>query len=492
MLRIRFATFVLLPVILSPFLTLRADERPNIVWIVVEDQSRHYGCYGELLVDTPAIDALAAGGVKFTNAMVTAPVCSAARSALVTGMWQTSIGAHHHRSGRGELKIHLPEHVQLIPKYFQDAGYYTSLGSIADVTGQNKRRRLGKSDYNFEWEESVYNSNDWRNRKPRQPFFAQIMLLGGKARKQARSSTEIPHVKSEDVKLPPYYPRHPVLLEDWAAYLDTFTLMDREVATIVERLKAEKVFENTVIFFLTDHGVSHARGKQFCYDEGIMVPLIVHAPERIAAGEVRDDLVAHIDVAASSLHFAGIPIPKHLEARTLFGDQSTPRKNVVSARDRCDETYDQIRSVRTKKFKYIRNGYPQRPHLQPNVYKDQKEVYHALREWHGEGKLSAIQEKLLFRKTRPVEELYDLNDDPRELNNLASNPRYTKQLKAMRGQLDEWIAQTRDQGQQVESMQMFDSDMAVYLYTMSIRKPERVPLIKANIALMKKWWSEKK
>jgi arylsulfatase A-like enzyme len=170
------------------------DARPNIIWIVVEDQSRHYGCYGEPLVDTPTIDRLASEGVRFTNAAVTGPICSICRSALITGMYQTSIGAHHHRSGRGEQKIFLPEHVKLIPHYFQQAGYYTSLGYLGHINDPAKARKkagLGKSDYNFQWDESVYDGAEWSGRAPGQSFFAQIMLGGGKSRKQARSSDAI-------------------------------------------------------------------------------------------------------------------------------------------------------------------------------------------------------------------------------------------------------------------------------------------------------------
>lgn len=467
------------------------NDPPNIIWIIAEDQSRHYGCYGEKLVTTPTIDRLAAEGVKFTNATVTAPVCSASRSALMTGMSQTSIGAHHHRSGRGTEKILLPEHIKLIPQIFHDEGYFTTLGTFETVMNYGEKKTFGKSDYNFEWDESIYDSNDWRFALDDQPFFAQIMLAGGKARNQARNTNEIPHVKASDVTLPPYYPRHPEILEDWAAYLDTFTLMDRQVEKILARLHNENLLDNTIIFFMTDHGVSHARGKQYLYDEGIMVPLIVYGKRWIPQGMVRDDLVAQIDVAATSLKFAGIPLPEYLEARPLF-EGHEDREFVVSARDRCDETYDRIRSVRTHDFKYIRNGYPERPHLSPNVYKDEKEIYKALRQWHLAGKLDDLQERLLFSPTRSPEELYDLRNDPWELNNLAQDPQYQMQLDTLRSRLDDWIKTTGDQGQHVEPMTMYDSDMQAYIKQISRRQPERAKLIKKNVEQMKTWWSEGK
>lgn len=473
-----------------------AEERPNIIWVVAEDQSRHYGCYGEPLVHTPHIDRLAEEGVKFTNAMVTAPVCSTARSALATGMYQTSIGAHHHRSGRGTEKIVLPEHVKLIAEYFQDAGYYTCLGSSGHLEVPLKGKqvgRLGKSDYNFEWDEGVYDAPEWSGRAEGQPFFAQVMISGGKARNQARVHEGIPHVETEAVKLPPYYPDHPVVREDWAAYLDTFSLMDLYVGQLMERLEAEGIANNTIIFFLTDHGVSHARGKQFCYDEGIMVPLIMWGPGRVDAGTVRDDLVAHIDIAATSMDFAGIEVPEYLESRSLVGDGYEPREYVVSARDRCDETYDRIRSVRTGNLKYIRNGYPGRPHLQPCAYKDKKEIYEAIREWGEEGRLSEMQAALLLAPERAGEELYDLENDPWELTNLVDDPDYKKELRKMRKILDGWIEETGDQGQEVEAMAMYDSDMELYLDGLKGKKPpEHLQTIRDNIATMKRWWEEGK
>jgi len=488
---------VLILIFFSYFCFLSAKEnRPNILWLVVEDQSKHYGFNGEKLVHTPILDEFAGNGVRFTNASVTAPVCSTARSALITGMYQTSIGAHHHRSGRGEAKIQKPDHIKLIPELFHKAGYYTCLGSSVHGAGRASpkyKNRLGKSDYNFEWNRSVFDSAEWSGRKKGQPFFAKICLNGGKARSQARASKHIPHVDASKVVLPPYYPRHPIVLEDWAAYLDTFSLMDFQVGEIIDRLKKEGEFENTIIFFITDHGVSHARGKQFCYDEGMMIPFFVHAPNRVKGGTVRKDPVLHIDLAATSLYFAGIEIPKYMEARTLFGPNSTKREFAVSARDRCDETYDRIRAVRSLEYKYIRNGYPERPHLQPCAYKDNKEIYIAIRDWGEKGKLNDLQQKLLLSSTRAKEELYDLRNDPWELNNLADDPDHSKTLQEMRKILNRWTRDTGDLGQNVEPMKMYDSDMKVYLNGIAnMGKADRLEEIKSNIAQMKKWWKEGK
>ncbi|WP_417740554.1 sulfatase [Rosistilla oblonga] len=468
---------------------------PNIVWIIPDDMSAEFSCYGETAIETPNVDSLATAGVKFTNAYVTAPVCSTCRSAFITGMYQTSIGAHHHRSGRGTEKIELPDGVAMVPKLFQEAGYHTS------ITGWPMNGKLGKTDYNFQWDKSIYDSNDWGDRKPGQPFFAQIQTQGGKLRgKDARGWEKIATAAEKQlgsrtptsaVALPPYYPNHPDIVRDWAAYLDSVRMTDAMVGEVIARLDAEGVRDNTLILFMTDHGISHARGKQFLYDEGLHVPLVIAGPG-IAAGTVREDLVEHIDIAALSLAAAGIPIPADMQARDILASDYQPRSAVFAARDRCDETVEHIRSVRTQDFKYIRNFLPNRPYLQPCAYKDAKQILIALRQWHAAGKLNAMQE-LLFRETRPPEELYNLKNDPHEIDNLADDPAFAQQLKSLRARLDQWMETTGDQGRQPESAAMYDSDMAVYLDTIQRRgTAEYLKTLQENIALMKRWAAEGK
>jgi len=272
---------------------LSAAEKPNILWFVVDDMSANFSCYGEKTVQTPHVDRLAREGTKFTNAFVTAPVCSACRSALITGMYQTSIGAHHHRSGRGVLKIHLPDGVEMVPAILQRAGYYTCIGSgLPQVTRAGKKGKgaaeLGKTDYNFEWNAKVYDGPDWSGRRPGQPFFMQVQLAGGKLRggddNSAQKLSERARqefggaVQPQDVTLPPYYPRDPVLLRDWAAYLDAVRFTDKHVGEVLARLEQEGILDSTLVVFMTDHGISHARGKQFLYNEGTHVPFVVRGP----------------------------------------------------------------------------------------------------------------------------------------------------------------------------------------------------------------------
>ncbi|MEX2172265.1 MAG: sulfatase [Pirellulales bacterium] len=466
--------------------------RSNIVWFVVDDMSANFSCYGESTIQTPHVDRLAREGARFTRAFVTAPVCSPCRSAMITGMYQTSIGAHHHRSGRGKEKIHLPEGVAILPATFQRAGYYTCIGSgLPDANragGKNdSSKNLGKTDYNFEWDLRVYDGPDWAGRKPGQPFFMQMQLAGGKLRGgtdanatklSARAQQEFgAAVRPEDVTLPSYYPRDPVLLRDWAAYLDAVRFTDRHVGQVLARLEREGILDNTLIVFMTDHGISHARGKQFLYDEGTHVPLVVRGPG-IEPGGVREDLIEHIDVAAISLAAAGIPIPKSMQGRDVFAEGYATRDAVFAARDRCDETVERIRSVRTNRFLYIRNFHPGRPHLQPNAYKDRKSIIQTLRTLHDAGKLDELTETLLFRPTRPTEELYEWPADRWQVRDLAADPAHRETLEALRARLDRWIVATNDRGP--ESEKMYDSDMAVYI-------GKGNPVVEKNIALMKKW-----
>jgi arylsulfatase A-like enzyme len=470
---------------------------PNIVWIVVEDMSAHFSCYGEKTIRTPNVDRLAAEGVKFDRAFVTGPICSISRSALITGMYQTSIGAHHHRSGRGKIKIHLPQGVTPVPRLFKDAGYHTSNLTTAEFTRppaavkQNPGVSIAKTDYNFEWDESMYDKTHWSVRQSGRPFFAQVQLHGGKLRGQGNTDRWPARVErvlgsrtpASAVKLPPYLPDDRVIREDWAQYLDAVRHTDWEVGQVLDRLKQAGELDNTCVFFFTDHGVSHVRNKQFLYDGGMHVPLVVRGPT-FKPGTVRKDLVEHIDLGATSLALAGIPKPAAMQARDLLADNYEPRRYVFSARDRADETVERLRAVRSERHKYIRNFYAGRPYLQPNAYKDGKPIVQAIRRLHAEGKLMPEQ-ALIMRETRPAEELYDLQNDPHELKNLAEDPAHQAVLKGLRRELDDWIAHTGDQGKVPEPEAMYDSDMAVYLGRGN-------PAVQRNIELMKKWAAEGK
>lgn len=462
------------------------NPQPNIIWIIVEDMSPNFGYNGETLIKTPNVDKLASEGVVFTRAYVSAPVCSASRSALISGMYQTSIGAQNHRSSRGPIKIHLPEGMKTIPEYFREAGYYVSNQYIQ----RDNWSRPGKEDYNFVYKtEDLYHGIDWKGRDEGQPFFAQIHMQGGKKR-----NVKLPTMIDPDsVVLPPHYPDDPVLRKDWAEYLNSVKEVDNEVGRIFDRLKEENLLENTLVFFITDHGISHARGKQFCYEEGAHIPMVIWGQKYVGQG-IHEELVSQIDLAATSLHFAGIKVPDYMESKPLFGKDATPREFVITARDRCDETVDHIRSVRKGDYLYIKNYLYKRPLLQPNAYKDHKEILIRLRELNEQGKLNSLQERLLFSEERPFEELYNVALDEYQYVNLASDKNMKVQLEEMRGILKEWEENTNDQGRNIESPEVYESEMASVIESVKNNKrlPERANVLRKNVALMKKWAAEGK
>ncbi|MDA8774633.1 sulfatase-like hydrolase/transferase [Opitutales bacterium] len=419
---------------LAAISSLRA-AKPNIVWIVIEDASPHIGCYGETLIKTPNIDRMAREGIRCQNAFVTSPVCSSSRSAMISGMYQTTLGVHNHRSqtssgkGGGNAAYYdsykVPKSVKLIPELFRDAGYF--------VTNRNK------TDYNFIPTSKLYHGNDWKKAPADQLIFAQFQLSGGKNRK-AKS-----HTDPDKVVLPPYYPDDPVLREDWAKYLDSWVNTDEAVGQILKALEKAGRLDSSAVFLWTDHGVSHLRGKQFLYEEGIRVPMIIRLPKKQLAGTARDDLIEHIDVAACSLKLAGIKIPEHIQGHDFLSSDYKPRRFVFAARDRCDETVDILRCVRDSRYKYIRNFMSHLPHTQPSQYKDGKKIIQVIRGLYSEGKLND-QQSLPFAHRRPSEELYDLQRDPHEMVNLAIDSKHHERLVAMRKVLQQRMMATRDMG----------------------------------------------
>jgi hypothetical protein len=316
----------------------------------------------------------------------------------------------------------------LASKLFEKAGYYTTNEKITGETG--------KQDYNFV-KEKIYSGTSWDESPKGIPFFTQIQLKGGKNRSH-RADTE-------NFKLPPYYFEDEVMRDDWKDYLGSWLDTDQDLKQIVTDLKAAGVYDNTLIFFLTDHGVSHLRGKQFLYDEGTKVPLIVKFPNNEKKGTVRQDMVMQIDLLASSLAYAGLPIPKNIQGQDIFAKKYKSKEYVFATRDRCDETTEIIRSVRSDRFKYIRNFLSYRPHFQRNQYKNGKEISIHTKDLFDSGKLNELQSRF-FQPTRPVEELYDIEKDPFEINNLAADPKFRSELAGMRSVLYDWMAGTNDPG----------------------------------------------
>ncbi len=486
---------LILLLVLAPTCT-RAADRPNIVWILVDDMSPNFSCYGETVIKTPNVDRLAAEGTRFSRAFVTGPICSISRSALLTGCYQTAIRCQNHRSGSEKYPIHLPAGMQTVPERLKATGYHTSNLTLDDFLRSSGRVKIAKTDYNFVWDPATtYDTNHWAQRRAGQPFFVQIQLNGGKNRGQKPgpawptrvTSTLGSATSTNSVRLPPYLPEDDTIRSDWAQYLDCVRYTDWEVGRIVQKLQEAGELDRTVIVFWTDHGISHVRNKQFLYDGGLHVPLILRGPG-IAAGRIRNELVEHIDIAAVTIALAGLPVPSDVQARNILAPETRPRPYVFAARDRADETVDRIRSVRSERFKYIRNFYPDRPYLQPNRYKDDKAIVQAMRRLHAEGKLNRDQ-ALILAESRPPEEFYDLAKDPHELHNLADQPASASALAEHRQALMEWMARTTDHGRSAEPDE-------VYLNYIYDDRPEggrghRNDTFDRNVQLMRRWATER-
>lgn len=409
----------------------------NILWIVSDDLGVDLGCYGNSAVLTPNLDQFAKESVRYTNFYTSTPVCSPSRSGLITGMYPVSIDCHQHRTSH---KKPLPDGVEPVTTYFREAGYFVT-------NGNTTLDRKGKTDYNFQHNsENLFDGIDYRARAAGQPFFSQIQIF--LPHRPFKPDPDRP-VDPDKMSIPPYYPDHPITRKDWALYLETIQHVDQAFGQIMDRLRADGMLENTVIFFVGDQGRPHLRAKQFLYDAGTHTPLIVRWPDGRDAGTVSNSLVSNIDLAAASLALAGVEVPGHIQG-VNFLDETVEREYVFTAKDRMDGTVDRQRAIRSQEFKYIKNYHPQRAYTQFNTYKKTSyPVLTLMQVMKEKGKLDEAQLPFMA-DTRLEEELYDLKNDPYELNNLAYDKDYQKMLSAMRNALSSHV-EKYDQGQYPEN-----------------------------------------
>ena len=432
MIRYRFFVVAVFWLVSGMPLTASAADRPNILWISCEDISPSLGCYGDKYSTSPNIDGLAAQGVVFRRCFSHAGVCAVARSGLITGVYPVSIGSQHMRS-----RIVPPPNVRCFTEYLRAAGYYCTNRS--------------KTDYNFEppltaWDESGRKSTDWSGRAKGQPFFSVINLTVSHESKIRAKFDKLIH-DPDGVSLPPYIPDTPAARRDRARYYDIITLMDTQVGRILARLKADGLDKNTIVMFWGDHGEGLPRGKRWIYDSGIHVPLVVRWPGQIQPGTTRDDLVCFLDFPATALSLAGVTPPGHMHGQVILGQHTAePRRYLFAHRDRMDEAYDLIRAVRDQRYKYIRNLMPGRTRAQNIDYMNKMPTMIDMRRLNAAGKLGTVALRQYFEPTKPDEELYDLDSDPFEVKNLASDPAHAAALKRLRGELENWQDKIGDQG----------------------------------------------
>jgi arylsulfatase A-like enzyme len=369
----------------------------------------------------------------------------------MTGMYQTTIGAHHHRSHRDD-GYRLPDGVRVLTDWLRDAGYQTA--NVRTFPQGLGLTGTGKTDWNFTYAGRPFDTDRWDDLKARQPFFAQVNF-----KETHRKFVSPSRANPDKVEIPPYYPDHPVTRKDWAEYLDAATELDGKVGKILKQLEADGLAGRTVVVFSADNGQAHVRGKQWCYESGLHVPLIIRwpkdlpAPKHFKPGTVDDRLLAAIDLAPTLLDLAGAKKPAKMQGEIFLGERAAaPRQYVFGARDRCDETEARFRTVRDARHRYTRNHMPERPFLQANAYKERSyPVWNLLKELHAQGKLTPAQ-AVLAAPSMPAEELYDLEKDPHEIKNLvdSDNPEHRAVLKRLRGVLEKWVEESNDHGRTPE------------------------------------------
>lgn len=425
--------------------------RPNILWITTEDMSPgHLGCYGGKVAKTPNIDQLAREGVRYTRAYSTAGVCSPSRNAIISGMYPTSIGGHNMRNYQegtfaaafqkgapASYSIVPPEEMRCYPEFLRAAGYY--------CTNQDKQ------DYQLQSPVTVWDENsktaDWRGRAPGQPFFSIINFMDTHE-SQIFSRDDRPlTVDPAKVELLPFYQDTPVMRKDVARHLSNIEDMDRKVGEVIQKLKDDGLYDNIIIFFYSDHGDGLPYVKREIYDRGLRFPLIIRYPKAAGAGTVVNDLVSFVDFAPTVLSLAHIAIPGYMQGQAFAGaaKAKTPRKYIYAARDRMANKHDRVRAVGDGRFKYFKNYYPELPYYQDLLYRKQMKSIAEMLQLRDEGKLSELQMHW-FRPSKPEEELFDTENDPHELKNLAGDPKYADKLKELREAHVQWIKDYGDLG----------------------------------------------
>ncbi len=417
--------------------TQQNRPKPNILWITCEDIGPQIGAYGDRYASTPNLDRLASRGVMYRNAWSTAPVCAPARTTIISGLYPPCTGSEHMRS-----MTRLPEKARMYPCYLRDAGYYVTNNS--------------KEDYNLEhtgtvWDESSTKAH-WRNRKPGTPFFS-IFNFTITHESQIRTR---PHTWVHDpanARVPAYHPDTPEVRKDWAQYYDNITTMDEQAGQVLRQLEEDGLADDTIVFFYGDHGSGMPRSKRWPYNSGLQVPMLVHIPEKFRPlasrdyrpGGASERMVGFIDLAPTVLSIAGVKPLEHMQGNAFLGQYEAPEQPYLYGfRGRMDERYDLVRSVRDKRYVYLRQYMPHKIYGQHIAYMFETPTTRIWKELYDQGKLNEAQKH--FWETKPPEELYDLENDPDEVNNLASSPEHRPILERLRKAQQDLAVKIRDVG----------------------------------------------
>ena len=425
----------------------KLPQKPNILWLVAEDLSAIIPPFGDNTVATPNLTRLADEGIRYTQVYSSSGVCAPSRAAIATGMYQNRIGAQHMRTtniadfgveGIVPYEAVPPAYVKMHSQYFREAGYYASNNA--------------KEDYQFRKTVTAWNDSSrsahWRNRAEGQPFFS-VFNFGITHESQVWAQAGNPLLVDEnlEVPIPPYLPDSEIGRKDVRQVYSNIVAMDQQVGEILNQLEEDGLLDSTIIFWYSDHGGPLPRQKRLLYDSGIHLPLIIRFPDQYRAGEVDDQLISFVDFKSTILSLAGIEPPTYVDGRAFLGEYaaSTSRDYVHAAADRFDSEYDTIRAVRDKRFKYLRNFNPEKPYYLPLTYREQMPVMQELLRMRDAGQLNETQAQW-FRTSKEEEELFDTENDPYELNNLAGDTSYAEKLAELRNELDSWMSYIDDKG----------------------------------------------
>jgi uncharacterized sulfatase len=413
-----------------------AAERPNILWLTSEDHGPEMGCYGDQLARTPNVDALAAKGMLFKRAWSTAPVCAPARTAIISGVYPSSSGGLHMRS-----MVSLPEGMKLYPQYLREAGYYCTNNSKTDYNVRAPRTL---------WDESSGKAT-WKNRGEGQPFFA-IFNSTKSHESQIRTRPHTQITRPADVRVPAYHPDTPEVREDWAQYYDKVSEADADAGRHLQELAAAGLADETIVFYYGDHGSGMPRSKRWPCNSGLHVPMVVYfppqwqhlAPREYQPGGRSERLVSFVDLAPTVLSIAAIKPPEWMQGHAFAGPyQSEPPKYLYGERGRMDERMDLVRSVTDGRYLYLKNFFPHVSQAQRVAYQFQTPTTHLWHQWFVDGRTNDAQ-SIFWRVPKAAEELYDLEDDPDEVHNLADSAEHQGILKQLRAAQREHLARVRD------------------------------------------------
>ncbi len=475
MLNFLLVCFLLLTNTMYSF-SMKEPEKPNILWIVSEDNTTMLGCYGDKFATTPHIDKLASEGILYTNAY-SQPACALSRSTLITGMFASSLGTEQMRSN-----YPIPDFIQFFPIYLRQAGYYTTNNAKEDY---NTSRHRGV------WNESSEKAS-YKNREPGQPFFAVFNL--GITHESSIGVHKSPGKLIHDpdkVMIPPYLPATPEMKNDFALYYDKIEVMDKQVADLLKELDEAGLTNNTIIFYYSDNGGVLGRSKRFMYDAGLHVPLVIRFPKKYASlapapvGSRIDRVVSFEDFAPTVLSLAGVEMPSYMQGKPFLGEQQVLEKEYAFGfRGRIDESLEMIRTIRSKKYRYIRNYMPNKIYGQHNEYLWQAKSMASWENSYKSGSLNATQSTFWHQK--PSEELFDTEVDPYNVNNLAGEKAYKVILEKMRQDCKDIIHRTKDTGFIPESMRVtISKNSTVYDFAHSNNYPLERILETADMATLR-------